>query len=1148
MSSIQNGRPMSQRPKPTIRNEFGTKQQYSSVSDPDHQEQTQRIAKIVASQCTEIDRLPDLICTFLTGVVRQGRPTFPTIQHRQYFLHGIGSLLTNLNGTVLIYDRSVPSAATDLLQNVLTELSLHEQSLGAGVHKRFTESRRGQDFMLVLEECIQRSVIAGVSYTKAAISRSPSQQESLQFMMDLERAIWTEIYRQYAAVIATRYNGRQVNSSPVGSAVILLQGNLEDLAVLPTFAKNTNVIVVVGGTGGVANVLAHGVNLKQSGEDESDLIDLLERYIVEEFPDLADDPTRARSIARQHVEVISDRRFMDIAVVVDGTDPEKLSRLDQFIVEAVIKGSFLAPEDLVFDANLRIAMKCDKTDLALHMIFEDPLWNDFTVGWEPFKMAIALKRSEFVDIFLQNSFPVRQFLTPKRYAQLYQYALEGHGSEFWAHVWRQGLGFADNDVVDEHFIIKHLNPYIHQITGVEDYLDFAEITAHALKGAPLTTDTDGERKARNALLVFAVMTYDEPMVMVMLKHSQDPIPNTLFAECLFRGLARSCHEVAAKAALVGVANRLGKVAHDLYDMAYHDNRNRSRAMLIRDLPDYKNMNPLRLAVEARDKTFIAHPNVQNFLSHWYYGFISIEGSMNTVKLLLSAFLIFPMFIWLSFPALEKSLEKTGYWRRRRSTMAAARLSMTSYDRGDMARNLFTRPETREGKEAYVANLGNNLHGKSRFGSRSSSVQLSRPERTTVPLRKRIYAIWNSPCVKFFSSAWIYYAFFMLMSVDVMLPPCRYIGVDIAVWIWILMRWIAIITKELYGWQNKFAWRPWMVTFELITEGVLCILIFLYRIAPFRYDHPLAGRVILSFAVLYYAYRIWDIFYSMDPIIGPSIRLIYRSFTIDVFQWAVIAYPAFFAVGLVWQATVLPDSPMTGDEWRKAAYRAFGTLFSYGDPNVLEYTPSCDASKINWSNVTQPLKMKGAYPEERCWIGDYSDPSCNTVTFWSYAFYLHYYVFLQLGTLLVLGCAIFTRFIDEWVDNAVIWKFRFANLILEYGVRSSLPPPLNVFGYMANSIRIFMGKRGQSKVGVVKNMIEMEQANMPEASAASVSTYWSTVAIRYFLKKDSEKTMEEKIAAADAISDDIEKELNEFIQVLELRKAEMFKSSDLTTSI
>jgi hypothetical protein len=36
------------------------------------------------------------------------------------------------------------------------------------------------------------------------------------------------------------------------------------------------------------------------------------------------------------------------------------------------------------------------------------------------------------------------------------------------------------------------------------------------------------------------------------------------------------------------------------------------------------------------------------------------------------------------------------------------------------------------------------------------------------------------------------------------------------------------------------------TFDLLCQTVFNILFFLYRIEPFRYDHPFAGRVILAF--------------------------------------------------------------------------------------------------------------------------------------------------------------------------------------------------------------------------------------------------------------------------------------------------------------
>ncbi|XP_055340548.1 transient receptor potential cation channel subfamily M member 2-like [Paramacrobiotus metropolitanus] len=1050
------------------------------------------LAKAVSAQWGA-DRMPDLICSLLTGSAGH-RKVFRTVSQRNAFQAGMGGLILHLPGSIFVYDHSIPSEPATLLENMLLGVSEYEEHVGFAVDKQWLDIPHENSVIRLQQPVRKKAKIGpyvGAYYDKIVILRAPNAAESSRLRSELELAIWMELFYQYSYRPEKRESN--IRGSPVASVVILIQGSVDELPALLTYIDNNVAIVIVAGTGGMADLLAEGITLRKKVSGDV-LTHDLEAYAKQLLPALS--KPSIQSLVETVIKVLERKTIDDWAVVLDATDSQNLANLEEYVVRAIVRGSYGFAEEYIFHANLSLALKCRQLEVTKAMMFHDPTWNAFQVPWHIFELAVGIRnRSQFVDVFIQDGFSLKHHLTPVKLARLFQYTFDDPTGFFWKHVWKEILGFRDDDLLDDRFVTLHLNPLIDRLTGISHFVDLGEISTFAYGFTSGATEFNIDRKAMNALMIFAVLADDFDLVLVTIKHSLDPIPTTLFAESMYRGLARCMPDYSVRQMLRARADRLGEVAHAMYDMAYSDNRYRARALLIRDLPDYNNHNVLRLALDARDKKFLSHRWIQEFLSRWYYGFISVEGRFDTAKLLLSALFVLPIYKWLSFPALER----TQYYKRRKTLRSGSRIGLDFIDTNS---RFHERPITDEEKQAYIGTLATSLRDKEILGNQRRT---SRPKKFSVPLVKRIYAVWNSPCIKFYTSQWIYYTFLIVMYVAMMLPPCRYIGVDIAVCVYVVLRWIAVIMKGSYMHQNKFVYEPWKTKLSVFFEGVFCILFFLFRIAPFRYDYPWAGRVILGFGVFYYSYRVWDMFYTMDGIIGPTIRLVVRSFTIDVTKWVAVTYPMFMATGLVWQTVVYPDAPATGSEWRRALFRAFGAIFGFADYPSLEYTGACASSKIDWTNVNQPMKnMSNAYPKDRCWIGDYSDPGCNTVTFWSYGFYLHYYIFVLIGSQFVLSCAIYTRFIDEWVDNSLVWKYYRTKLIMQYGVLSSLPPPLNILGYLGTVIKYCISKGRKSGSGL-KNMIEMEKLERADSSfGGPLSPYWSSVALRYFGNEDDKK--------------------------------------------
>lgn len=100
-----------------------------------------------------------------------------------------------------------------------------------------------------------------------------------------------------------------------------------------------------------------------------------------------------------------------------------------------------------------------------------------------------------------------------------------------------------------------------------------------------------------------------------------------------------------------------------------------------------------------------------------------------------------------------------------------------------------RPQTDEEKAGFIGAIDNFNPAQL---AEERVVNDRNAEAYKVGLSRRMYAMWNSPAMKFHLHQVAYYLFLALIAIDVMLPPCRLIGVDIAVFIYALLRWLEVI--------------------------------------------------------------------------------------------------------------------------------------------------------------------------------------------------------------------------------------------------------------------------------------------------------------------------------------------------------------------
>ncbi|KAF8770629.1 Transient receptor potential cation channel like protein [Argiope bruennichi] len=173
-------------------------------------------------------------------------------------------------------------------------------------------------------------------------------------------------------------------------------------------------------------------------------------------------------------------------------------------------------------------------------------------------------------------------------------------------------------------------------------------------------------------------------------------------------------------------------------------------------------------------------------------------------------------------------------------------------------------------------------------------------------------------------------------------------------------------------------------------------------------------------------------------------------------WGVVTFPQWFKVtvdfvnfmrmtllviisgGIVLQAVLYPDYPLTLELFRQAFHRAWFSLF---------LTPIGELEGKDRCNVT-----KSHHNADYCIVGKYNDYTCPTTGLWPYLFAIQYFIFLKL-ILLTLLYALFSATASKLeAETDAIWRFQRYQLVVDFTNRLCLPPPLSIFSYLIIAVR------------------------------------------------------------------------------------------------
>ncbi|XP_037570265.1 LOW QUALITY PROTEIN: transient receptor potential channel-like [Dermacentor silvarum] len=779
-----------------------------------------------------------------------------------------------------------------------------------------------------------------------------------------------------------------------------------------------------------------------------------------------------------------------------------LTRLDEILLNAFFKAQrperILRYNQMKKDLMLTIDWNCP--DVAMSQVFlKDPSCK-FQVDRDIFEEALVRPgREDFVHIFLERGFRVHKYLTPRRLKQLFK---KVQGEQFFRSVcWEGALGRSPFSKLGKHFVDTELNWLIETLTGLHNFVDSQELSMNAA-GIYTLDPGAAERKALALLALWCAFTQRTALGKRLWQCCDQPIHLALLVSMTYGRLANLVHEGNTKKDLSDACEEFASMATGVLDCSYQEATCRAYDVLSEENPDWGHRTAVDIAAQANNHKFLAHPCCQRWITNLFMGRISVRdltwGPLAVpmwLKIILCAFLVFPMYVWVRFKSDPHEMEYK--------------------EEPDVEEE----KDDREGDEDVLLQDGTRAidmlpqQQQDSMPGLTSEMKVSfQPEVVTTLLRERelfvpsppplwnmVYQMWSAPITKFWTFQIFYIVYLALFSVAVLLPSCGNRYVDMAV-----CAWTALIALEsarrtycaAQGMQNV----PMFLrcTEVLLIAAFVAVYVVARVLGPTPIFSPYSVKVVLCAALLGFYYRQIVIYLPISPTLGPLLYKVRLMVAEDFVNFMRMALLVIISGGIVAHALLYPDYPFNLELLRRTFHRAWFSLF-LTPISDLEGDPRCFR-----------LRAAANRSAEECQISDYTDYTCANPGLWPYLFVIQFLVLLKL-VLLTLLYALFSHTAQK-IESASddIWKFQRYKLVVDFMNRLCLPPPLNVFSYIIALLQFlwrlltchFCRTTHQldGHAELVKSQLRLSEKDY---------NYWKHLASQYSQRQSEERDLEEK---------------------------------------
>ena len=459
---------------------------------------------------------------------------------------------------------------------------------------------------------------------------------------------------------------------------IVVQGGFASANLVIEQMKRRISVVVMQGSGGFADILSYvfnevyqqflSVNPSQLLEDslKEDII----RKIKQKLPKANTNSELTDFFSNKLIQCVrlskqDNKLFMTIINIHDTST--NLENISEDLLNSLLRSQRTQDQDeegeitsdiLIKDLYLAIDWNCPA--FAKSQIFSQD------ISWMPqqektlFNVALNFpKREEFVDLFLSNGFKVHNYLTPTRLRTLFRSI---HEEEFFkTNCYDRILGYTDYDQQSKHFVYKELNWLIKRLCGLEDFIKY---NVHEFN-VKLSSDQCAlaELNSITILAMWAVFSNRLNLAKVLWKNCDHPVHLSLTLSTIYKRLSWYVDENYYED-MIKAHNLFRDYAVGVFNSCYLQSSALAIDLLNEENPIFNNKTAVDYAADSRILAFIAHPMCQRWITRKLNGRITIRslrwGFLTiplSIKIILCAIFVFPMYIWIRFDEEEPIIKK-----------------------------------------------------------------------------------------------------------------------------------------------------------------------------------------------------------------------------------------------------------------------------------------------------------------------------------------------------------------------------------------------------------------------------------------------------------------------------------------------------------
>ncbi|XP_036815343.1 transient receptor potential cation channel subfamily M member 2 isoform X2 [Oncorhynchus mykiss] len=563
------------------------------------------------------------------------------------------------------------------------------------------------------------------------------------------------------------------------------------------------------------------------------------------------------------------------------------------------------------------------------------------------------------------------------------------------------------------------------------------------------------------LFLWAILQNQKELAEIAWEQSRDCTSAALAASKILKKLAEEGAEEEDEAEeMRELAKHYERHAIGVFSECHCCDEERAQRMLIRISSSWGQTTCLRLALEADDKSFVAHSGVQALLTQIWCGELAADNPLWRVLLCM---LFFPL-IYTGFLGFRRDESI-----QREAERSAELLTMESLT-GSQACT----------RRKYPVH---DLPARIPLGLKPLTVST------------RLVSLFTSPQVKFYWNILSYFSFLLLFSVVLMIdfqttPSWR----EGLLYVW-LISLVCEEVRQLFHDPDGFGFRKKADMYINDMWNILdflSILLFIIGLA-FRLTTRLfyAGKVILCIDFIIFCLRLMAIF-IISKTLGPKI-IIVRRMMLDMFFFMFLLSIWVVAYGVAKQGILIHNEDRLDWIVRGVIYEPYLIIFGNMPSNIDNALFDIKACSVNGTESQKPKcpilnedKMP-AFPE------------------WLTIILLCVYLLFANILLLNLLIAIFNYTFQEVQDNTdTIWKFQRYELIKEYHSRPAAPPPLILLSHIFLFIRRIVLQRPPNSYRAFKE-------RLPEVEEEELLSWESFMKDNYLLscRQQQSQSMEQR---------------------------------------